>query len=176
MEFYINKFYPVWILSLQQNNIIRPKTSNLIQNQFKAIVINDGSHTRLIEYLNNQVIKIKILEQNADQKRIRYVWLETILYKKITCARSLWKIKKNQNINKINKNLPIGKSFINAKIDIHKEIRELYYGYCKDIEKELRSKKGIWGRKYQLNYEDYSFILIQEFFSAQTAFFHKNIN
>nr|YP_009393259.1 hypothetical protein [Symphyocladiella dendroidea]ARW61821.1 hypothetical protein [Symphyocladiella dendroidea] len=177
MQFYFNTFHPICILQLKDNQLISTKISKCIKVSLKIAVINEGSHTRSIQYLTNQKIKIQLLQQNEKkstkiQRRIRYVWLETSAYTKITFARSLWKIKERDlNNNKIKRNLPIGQSFINSKIDTQKEIHELYYCYCKDLEKELRSKQAIWGRKYKLSYEKNSSILIQEFFSKKSCFF-----
>nr|YP_010850379.1 hypothetical protein Ycf21 [Lophurella caespitosa]WGH13186.1 hypothetical protein Ycf21 [Lophurella caespitosa] len=178
MKFDINTFHPICILSLKQNNFINNKIFNLIKTPLTIAVINEGSHTRLIQYLTSHKIKITVLQQNEKkvhkiQRRIRYVWLETSIYTKMTFARSLWTIQEIQ-INKIKRNLPIGQSFIKTKIDTNKDINELYYFYCKDLEKELKSKKAIWGRKYKLNYEYNSFILIQEFFSPEIMLFFNN--
>nr|YP_010619034.1 hypothetical protein PNW47_pgp148 [Pterosiphonia complanata]WAX03047.1 hypothetical protein [Pterosiphonia complanata] len=173
MKFNVNTFHPICIFQLRYNKLNNNRTSHSLQTLLKITVINEGSHTRLIQYLTNQDTKIKLLQQNEKkltiiERRIRYVWLETSTYTKITFARSLWKIKKKDfNNNKIQRNLPIGQSFIQSKIDINKEINELYYCYCK----ELRSQEAIWGRKYKLNYEDNSSILIQEFFSKKIALF-----
>nr|YP_010851171.1 hypothetical protein Ycf21 [Aphanocladia delicatula]WGH14174.1 hypothetical protein Ycf21 [Aphanocladia delicatula] len=182
MQFEVNTFHPICVVSLKQNNFITNKKSNSIKILTKIIVINEGSHTRLIQYLTNEEIKIKILQQNEKKnqkvhRRIRYVWLETSIYTKMTFARSLWTIKeKDLQINKIKRNLPIGQSFITTKIDINKYINEFHYFYCKDLEKELRSKKAIWGRKYKLKYEHNSCILIQEFFSPKIMFlFNKQL-
>nr|YP_010619419.1 hypothetical protein PN189_pgp151 [Xiphosiphonia pinnulata]WAX03432.1 hypothetical protein [Xiphosiphonia pinnulata] len=177
MEFYFNTFHPICVLQLQNNKLISTKISKSIEISLKIAVINEGSHTRLIQYLTNQKIKIQLLQQNEKKltkihRRIRYVWLETSVYTKITFARSLWTIKEKEfKTNKIKRDLPIGQSFINSKIDTQKEINELYYCYCKNLEKELRSKQAIWGRKYNLNYENNSSILIQEFFSKKLCFF-----
>nr|WGH12985.1 hypothetical protein Ycf21 [Echinothamnion sp.] len=176
MQFDVNIFHPICVISIKKNNFITNKQFNSIRIFTKIIVINEGSHTRLIQYLTNQEIEIKILQKDEKKvhkvhRRIRYVWLETSIYTKMTFARSLWTItEKDLQINKIKKNLPIGQSFIKTKIDTYKYINEFHYFYCKDLEKELRSKKAIWGRKYKLKYEHKSYILIQEFFSPKIMF------
>nr|YP_010618839.1 hypothetical protein PN064_pgp151 [Deltalsia parasitica]WAX02852.1 hypothetical protein [Deltalsia parasitica] len=173
MQFYFNTFHPICVLQLRNKKIIKTKVSNSIEISLKIAIINEGSHTRLIKYLTNQKVEIQLLQQNEKKlttvhRRIRYVWLETSAYTKITFARSLWIIKEKElNTNKIKRNVPIGQSFINYKIDTQKEINELYYCYCKELEKQLRSKQAIWGRKYRLNCEKNSSILIQEFFSKK---------
>nr|YP_010619226.1 hypothetical protein PNY92_pgp149 [Amplisiphonia pacifica]WAX03239.1 hypothetical protein [Amplisiphonia pacifica] len=176
MQIYFNTFHPICILQLQNNKLINTEISKSIKIALKMAMINEGSHTRLIQYLTNQKVKIQLLQQNEKkltkiQRRIRYVWLETSAYTKITFARSLWTIRERElKTNKIKRNLPIGQSFINSKIDTKKEINELYYCYCKDLEKQLKSKKAIWGRKYKLNYDKNSSILIQEFFQKNCTF------
>nr|WGH12786.1 hypothetical protein Ycf21 [Echinothamnion sp.] len=180
MRFDVKRLHPICILSIQHNNFITNKISKSIKISIKITIMNEGSHTRFIEYLTNRKIKIKLLQQNERnlqkiRRRIRYVWLETSIYTKMTFARSLWTIKEKElQTNNIKRDSPIGQSFIKRKVDINKYINELYYFYCKDLEKELRSKKAIWGRKYKLNYEHNSIILIQEFFSPDILFFFNN--
>nr|ARW60553.1 hypothetical protein [Polysiphonia sp.] len=172
MKFHLYKLNQICILSLRNSTIFK-----LIKTPLCLITINEGSHTRLIHYLNNNRINTKVLQQKEEKiehinRRIRYVWLETSIYTKMTFARSLWQIKQKElNIKKLKRQSPIGQSFINQQIDTKKYIHELYYCHCQDFEKKLRSKKPIWGRKYKLNYENKSYILIQEFFTPEIMFF-----
>ena len=145
------------------------KIPSSIKNLISITTVNEGSHTRLIQYTINSPTKISILQKS--KKKIRYVWLGTYLYKNITFARSLWKIPENCDSNKksiINK--PIGLSFIKNKIDIHKYIYELYYCHCNKFEEELESKKPLWGRKYIIYKLNKQNVIIQEFFSTKLNF------
>ncbi len=169
MTISIFKLIPIYVLLLQNNkqvnNYLNPSKINLAQ----LILINEGSHTRFIGYLNNDEINIQVSQHyqtNRQNRTIRYIWLETSVYTKITFARSLWIIKeKNTSLKQIKRNIAIGKSFIQEEIDINKKVIEIQYYYCKDMEKYLRSKQPIIGKKYKLNYNNEFNIIIQEFFS-----------
>nr|YP_009396554.1 hypothetical protein [Vertebrata australis]ARW65740.1 hypothetical protein [Vertebrata australis] len=140
----------------------------------KITSLYEGSHTRLIQYQASSIINIASLQRknyHIEKKKLRYVWLKNSLYTNITFARSLWNLIKKANIIKnIEKNSPIGLSFIKYQLDIHKKFHEIYYCYCKDFENILAIKKPIWGRKYTIiNSNNYN-VIIQEFFSQDIIF------
>lgn len=151
--------------------VLTSKSNKTITNILdKFIITNEGSHTQLISYLDNSKIYIKVSEhikikEKNYYRKIRYVWLETEKYTQMTFARSLWKIYKvHTNLHRIERNAPIGTSFITKKIDIRKKIIELQYCYCSDIEKNFNSNQTILSKKYDLNCDQQSNIIIQEFF------------
>nr|ARW69268.1 hypothetical protein [Polysiphonia sp.] len=153
------------------------KTLKSINNQLKFITINEGSHTRIIQYLYKYKVIIKLLEQKEQvfkhsKRKIRYVWLETSIYTKMTFARSLWLIQQNKvSHEQLTREQPIGQSFIHQKIDIKKNINEIYYCYDKNFEYKSQHKGIIWGRKYTLSLEYTSYIIIQEFFPSNLIHF-----
>nr|ARW69882.1 hypothetical protein [Polysiphonia teges] len=79
--------------------------------------------------------------------------------------------KDNINSGRIN---PIGQFFIENKVDINKNLYELYFCYCKDLEKKLSFNNPFWGRKYLLHQNNNSYIMIQEFFSPKIILFSTN--
>nr|YP_009397592.1 hypothetical protein [Dipterosiphonia australica]ARW66778.1 hypothetical protein [Dipterosiphonia australica] len=172
----MNRVTPICIISLKNNIFISNQISKSITNPLKLIAINEGSHTRLIEYITSNQVKIKVVQQHRIEyretyRKIRYVWLKTSAYTIMTLAKSLWKIKqKNSPINSIKINNPIGQSFIDLQVDLNKNFGELHYSYCKDFERKLRSKRPIWGRKYRLSNNNDLNIIIQEFFSPDIFF------
>lgn len=86
----------------------------------------------------------------------------------MTFARSMWQIVSNKQFNyNIKKNNPIGISFITNKIDIDRQIYELYYCYYHKFEKEYKFHEIIWGRKYIINNLSNYSTVIQEFFSPE---------
>ena len=177
MSFYIKKFNYICIFPMNRINYLADKLPESIIIQVKLILVNDGSHTRTIQYITSQTTNIQIAQNYYKKstkisRQIRCVWLETSIYTKLTFARSLWTILSNNiDIKTIQKKSPIGQSFIENKIDIYKDLHEIYYGYCKDFEKTLKFKKPIWGRKYTLYYKNQSHITIQEFFSPNVIDF-----
>lgn len=149
--------------------IISPtKTHKLATIPIKITALYQGSHTKLIQYKVNSLTNIKSLQRNelSLEKKLRYVWLKNSLYTNITFARSLWHlIDKNNIIENMKNNNPIGLSLIKYQIDINKKVHEIYYCYCKEFENILKIKKPIWGRKYTIINSNNFNIIIQEFFS-----------
>lgn len=172
MHLYINNFHFICIVQEKKE-----KNSTHLEPKIKSINKNEGSHTRVINYLstietNIKVLQLKNFKQRNRKREIRYVWLETSVYTNITFARSLWTMQTNKNfIEKLEKKVAIGPLFINNRSDIHKEIIESYVCYCKDLEKKLRFSGIIWGRKYTLGEKNNPHIVIQEFFSPNLIFF-----
>lgn len=180
MNFNINTFYAFHaICTIPKYKIKNSKSKlrQLIPIQWQLILISEGSFTQTLSYLTRKNTKINILQKKYSQhqitnRSIRCVWLETCIYTKLTFARSLWIILKNNKIyNKININKPIGTSFIQDKIDIYKHIHEIYYGYCNNLERDFKLRGPIWGRKYTLCYSNKSSVIIQEFFSPYISHF-----
>nr|QVQ56696.1 hypothetical protein [Erythrocystis saccata] len=156
----MNNIHGIQIICIFQKNKIH--LSKKISTKF--ITLNEGSHTKLIGYKHNCVTKLQVLHKS--QKKIRYVWLSNSLYTNMTFARSIWCVinYRNFNINIKNSN-PIGLSFTQNKIDINRNIYEIYYCYSKELQEKFGLNKNIWGRKYIIcNLNNYSTV-IQEFFS-----------
>lgn len=173
------KFYAICIIPMDKIKNTRHKLKQLIPNAWELILMNEGSFTRVLNYLTNNIITIDILQKKYNsyetpKRIIRCVWLETSTYTKLTFAKSLWifldkhKYKEDKIININN---PIGLSLIKYKIDTYKQIHEIYYGYCKNLEKDFQESKPIWGRKYTLYYTNQLSVTIQEFFSPQITHF-----
>nr|YP_009399659.1 hypothetical protein [Digenea simplex]ARW69478.1 hypothetical protein [Digenea simplex] len=154
------------------NYLVR-KLPELNESKLKFMLINDGSLTKAIQYINNKKVHINSIQKRytnnyTTERIIRYVWLETCTYTKLIFARSLWILIYNKSpYMQISLNEPIGLSFIQHKIDICKTIHEIYYGYSNQLEETIKSQQPIWGRKYTLYYRNRGYITIQEFFSPK---------
>ncbi len=148
------------ICIFQKNLYLSNRVSTHIIN------INEGSHTKLIGYKCNCITNFKALQ--VSKKKLRYVWLKNSLYTNLTFARSMWQIISNKQFNcSIEKNNPIGISFITNKVDINRKVYEVYYCYSYKFEKQYKFKEVIWGRKYIIyNMKNYNTV-IQEFFSSE---------
>ena len=68
-------------------------------------------------------------------------------------------------------NKPIGQSLIESRIDIYKDIHEIYYGYCQHLENRFQINEPTWGRKYTIYCENRPLTTIQEIFSPQIVEF-----
>nr|YP_009332761.1 hypothetical chloroplast RF21 [Membranoptera weeksiae]YP_009332978.1 hypothetical chloroplast RF21 [Membranoptera tenuis]AHZ94772.1 hypothetical chloroplast RF21 [Membranoptera weeksiae]AKL79234.1 hypothetical chloroplast RF21 [Membranoptera tenuis] len=167
------RFHSILILPQKKIKYLNSKLSNLIPFEWKLILMNEGSFTQSLYFLNNKKINIKMCQKINNtssklNKNIRCVWLENTVYTKFIFARSIWLVRYINNIKyPVINNQPIGTSLIESQIDIYKHIHEIYYGYSKEIEKQLTkvSIKALWGRKYTLYYNHISYVTIQEFFS-----------
>nr|YP_009392628.1 hypothetical protein [Bostrychia tenella]ARW61190.1 hypothetical protein [Bostrychia tenella] len=171
------KFHAICIIPKYKIKCLKNKSSRLMPNKWQLILMSEGSLTKNLNYLTSKITKIGVLQQKNSKNQvinrtIRCVWLETCIYTKLTFARSLWiLINTNKPYNLINPNKPIGSSFIEYKIDTYKDIHEVYYGYCQNLEKNFPFPKTIWGRKYTLYYANKSSVIIQEFFSPYITYF-----
>nr|QCI06531.1 hypothetical protein [Erythroglossum lusitanicum] len=168
-----NKFHPIIILSKKtiKENSLDLRITKYIPIKWQIILINEGSFTKTLNALTGQKIKMKMYQKynyraKNIKRNIRCVWLETYIYTKLTFARSIWIFVDQNIINmKFIKNKPIGKALIDNQIDIYKNIHEIYYGYCKYLEKQFIVNQLIWARKYTLYYNYTSYLTVQEFFS-----------
>nr|YP_009654320.1 hypothetical protein [Pleurostichidium falkenbergii]QCH39607.1 hypothetical protein [Pleurostichidium falkenbergii] len=173
----MNQINPVCIVALKSNTIINNRLAQSFKFQLKFIVINEGSHTRLIQYIGSGKVVIRILQQKETKhiniyKHIRYARLETATYSKMTFARSLLMIKdKRSSTTTILEASPLGQHFIQNEVDTNKKIGLLSYSYCKKLEKTTNSTRNIWGKSYRLYYEKNLCILIQEFFFSRNYCF-----
>nr|AZL87983.1 ycf21 [Leachiella pacifica] len=171
MNFNIEKYLIIYNINFSLIPHIKYKLTSFKTILLQLILINEGSYTKVLEYLNNNKIKNKILQKdyiifNQINRKIRYIWLKISLKTKLTFARSLWMLIDDKILPKlIIKILPIGLLFSSKKIEIYKNIYEIHSGYTQKFEKNINLKGLIWGRKYILFYKNYSYIIIQEIFS-----------
>lgn len=167
-----NQFHYTFILSNNKQKNFYNKLSHFIPINWQIILFNEGSLTEILNYLNGKSVILK-MHQNKNNtyqnnRYIRSIWIENSLYNKMIFARSIWQFKYinyNKQEDQLNYNIPIGKSIINNKMDVYKQIHEIYYGYSIELENKFNYNRGIWGRKYTLHYNNILFITIQEFFS-----------
>ena len=133
--------------------------------------MSDGSYTQNLISLTGEIIHLNIVFESKyytlnNNSHIREIWLTDSSYKKLAFAQSIWPLynKTQNNILKLN-NQTIGQLLIESKIDIYKDIHEIYYGYCIYLEEQLSINEPIWGRKYTIYYNKKPLTTIQETFS-----------
>lgn len=170
----IQNFNPILKIKIQKSDATLNK---IIPNEWLFILMNTGSFTQNLNSLLVTDIKINICQKyNKNQSKkltnTRTIWLKSYDNNKFAFAQSRWIIKNNyENCLDLIKNKPIGQSFISNEIDLHKNLEEIYCGYCYTLEKYFQSKQLIWGRKYTVLYNETSFITIQEYFSPELTKF-----
>nr|YP_009393872.1 hypothetical protein [Polysiphonia sertularioides]ARW62434.1 hypothetical protein [Polysiphonia sertularioides] len=157
--------------------ILQPRKLHLITKiPVKLIAINEGSHSKLINYKLNLITKVQILQVQEpsikmNKQKTRYVWLKNSLYNNLTFARSLWTIKsKNQAEKNVFTDKPIGLLLIQKKIDMTRKIYDIYYSYCNQFNETEEIKKVVWGRKYKMYNNKIYEAIIQEFFSQKIIY------
>nr|YP_009391388.1 hypothetical protein [Platysiphonia delicata]ARW59532.1 hypothetical protein [Platysiphonia delicata] len=176
-----NKFHKITISPRKHIHHLSEKTNTFMPVGWQIILINEGSLTSTLNMLENEEMKINVVQKkyrvsNKKEKKVRAIWMENSIYSKLMFAKSLWTLTYvNENEYQLELKKPLGTSFIQSEIDIYKSVCEIYYGYCKYLEKKMNYKGPIWGRKCIIHYENKNLITIQEFFSPGILnAFHKN--
>lgn len=169
------KFQKIWSIPIGKfsKNIhsINYNLKEFIPKEWQLILMSDGSFTQNLISLTGKIISLSIISQSIyyplnSKSCIREIWLVDSLCRKLAFAQSIWP-KYNKNENNIFKpnNQTIGQLLIESKVDIHKDIHEIYYGYCTYLEKHLSINEPTWGRKYTIYYNNRPLTTIQEIFS-----------
>jgi chorismate-pyruvate lyase len=155
-----------------------------IPKEWKILLVSDGSLTRNINTTQGQTIRINNIKHNDKLSPLDKVFFSAIQHKKNEehnlLKREVWLVNEDHNAmafaesyrtrNNLGTislyyNQPIGKSIIEAEIDIHRQLQTIYYGYSTEIEKIFDSYGPIWGRSYFIYCDKKPAILINEFFS-----------
>lgn len=181
MFIYFHQFHYIFVLPINNQKHLSYKLNYLIPRKLQPILLNDGSLTKILNYINNKQVTLEKFQKSnytlKSNRYLRYVYIQNCLYTKLIFARSLWQFKYTNNKSKrenLNNNMPIGISIIKSDIDVYKKIHEIYYGYCVQLENDTYCNQPIWGRKYTLYYNHESFITIQEIFSPYIVNFFIN--
>nr|YP_009293686.1 hypothetical protein Rhodyp_090 [Rhodymenia pseudopalmata]AOM64368.1 hypothetical protein Rhodyp_090 [Rhodymenia pseudopalmata] len=147
-----------------------------IPNQWKLILINDGSFTQNLNSLIGQNVSLNIINEYdftlINQEKVRCVWLEDTINNKLTFAQSLLS-SENRYPNKARqaKKNSIGKLLIEEKKDIHKELEEIYCGYSSYFNNHFKTQELIWARKCAIYYKECYVASINEIFSPKLMLF-----
>lgn len=181
MFIHFRQFQYIFVLPINENKHIRQKLNDLIPIKLQIILLNEGSLTKILNYTNIKPVTLKKSQKTNETLKnyryLRYIYIENCLYTKLIFARSLWQFKyKNYKTKQkeLENYLPVGISILKYNIDIYKQIHEIYYGYCVQLENKLNCNQPLWARKYTLSYNHESFITIQEFFSPHIINFLAN--
>ena len=169
----IYKFNPILKLHINNSYNIQSQLDQYMPIKWQLLLMNNGSFTQNLNTLLVTNIKIDMCQKynlipNKSLTNIRLVWLKKNIQDKFTFAHSIWRFDQsyNQQTNLLT-NKPVGQSFIDNEIDLHKDFQEIYYGYCYYLEKQFKSSEPIWARKYKVCYNNNSYAIIEEFFSPQ---------
>lgn len=172
-----HKFQKIWTIHIDTLNLsdlnIPYHLSSYIPIKWQLILMSDGSFTQNLVSLTGKIIHLRIIDyfiynSSHNHNHIREVILKNSRQINLTFARSSWPVYL-YNISKYSKliNKPIGQSLIETKIDIYKEIHEIYYGYCKSLERQFQFNGPIWGRRYTIYHKAVPLTTIDEVFSKE---------
>lgn len=154
--------------------------NSFISKRWQLILISEGSLTRHINILQKNKTRTKLIVTkktiirstrscilfSLDETQInsikREVWLtnsnQTLIF-----AQSYWLA---ENLySEFNSKKPIGEVCIDNEINMHRELQNIYYGYCKMIEKEFGVSGPLWGRSYLVYFNQTPALIIHEIFS-----------
>nr|YP_009392427.1 hypothetical protein [Caloglossa monosticha]ARW60989.1 hypothetical protein [Caloglossa monosticha] len=181
MLIYFYQFHSIFRMPIYKQTYFNNKLNSLIPVKWQFLLLNEGSFTKILNFINAKQVILKKFQTNnctlKNNRYLRYIWIENCLYTKMIFARSLWQLR-YKNDNKLKKQLinhmPIGTSIIKFENDVYKQIHEIYYGYCIQLENKIHYNQPIWGRKYTLHYNHELFVTIQEFFSPYITEFFNN--
>jgi chorismate-pyruvate lyase len=177
-------FIKTWSMNIKCLTISMEQIDVNIPKEWKIFLVSDGSLTRNINTIQGQTIRINNIKhnhklspldklffgaiknkKNEEQKLLkREVWLVNEDHKSMAFAES-YRTRNNLQTTSLYYNQPIGKSMIEAEIDIHRQLQTIYYGYSSEIEQIFDSYGPIWGRSYFIYCDKKPAVLIHEFFS-----------
>ena len=174
-----NSFKKLWTLSTEKD-LDNNKVKEIIPTEWQLILMSDGSFTQHLNSLTGKIINLNIVNnfvyKHYNVKHIvREVWLKDHEYNKLTFAKSIWPLCTYKTLyTSILRSKPIGQSLIESKIDMYKDIHEIYYGYCKYLAQTLKITEPTWGRKYTIYSQNKPLATIHEIFSPRIINFLKN--
>jgi chorismate-pyruvate lyase len=167
-------FVKIWNYNINGNLKTYGNLGLILPLRLQILLTSDGSLTRHNMIIGNNQITINIVEELNklrkgtsryidDKQLIRVIWLVENSNKHIF-AQSQWhlihKVKQCINLNK-----PLGKAIITSEIDIHRDLLNIYCGYCKIIEDKFNYYGPLWGRSYKISFSNLPSVVIDEIFS-----------
>lgn len=158
-----NKVLIIPFKHFSQLHNINSYFNKILPYEWQILLISDGSFTQNLNSLSSRKIKIELISKPYHK---REVILKDNNNNNLAFAKSLLTKNYEKNI-KLPLDKPIGQYLIKFKIDIYKDIHEIYYGYFPYSYLIFNSNEPIWGRKYTIYYQNKPVVIIQEFFSPR---------
>nr|YP_009313451.1 Hypothetical protein ycf21 [Galaxaura rugosa]SCW21705.1 Hypothetical protein ycf21 [Galaxaura rugosa] len=159
---------------------------SFIPIEWQILLTNDGSFTRNASIINNSITTIQLCKQNSiytSRKKIknfisyhkyqtvnriteRYVWL-TQEKEKIGFAYFQYLSNRYKMSYLFHNNQPVGSSLIASETNIHRDLENVYLGYCQELESSFECIGPLWGRSYNIHVETDTLLIIHEIFSSK---------
>lgn len=167
-------FIKIWDYSINGNLEKYKKLGLILPYELQVLMTSDGSLTRNNAIISNDQVTVDIIDEicyiktDTNQSirhtnKKRFIWLVRNHHKNVF-AQSHWQL--IQGIEPfIDFNQPIGKELILSEVNIHRDLLNIYFGYCNLIEEKFNHTGPLWGRSYKINASSLSPIFIHEVFS-----------
>jgi chorismate lyase len=143
-------------------------------------LLGDGSTTRHLQLLTGEPISVDVVDMSLigmenDQapeliqavpgpRLRRQVWLKTSSGRRLAYATSWWEAS-HVDEYLCNRSLPIWSSLADLRMELYRDIREVFLGHSNTLEKALECSGPFWGRYYLFWHDGKPLTLIYEVFS-----------
>lgn len=152
----------------------------VLRPTWQLLVLGDGSTTRHLQLLTGEPIVVDVIDMSwigddADQapellqaiqspRLRRQVWLRTQSGQRLAYATSWWEA---DHVDEYlhNRSLPIWSSLAHLRMELYRDVRQIFVGTSKSLTAEFDQQGDIWGRNYLFWHDGKPITLIYEVFS-----------
>ncbi len=153
----------------------------LLAPTWQLLVLSDGSTTRHLQLLTGEAVSVDVLDMSLVGHALddapdliqaipgprlrRQVWLKTASGKRLAYATSWWEA---SHIDEYlcNRALPIWASLAQLRMELYRDIREVFVGDSAALEAQFGCPGPFWGRYYLFWHNGQPLTLIYEVFST----------
>lgn len=148
------------------------------------LLLGDGSTTRNLQLLTGEAMTVDVVDmsligmdmdhapdliQAVPGPRLRrQVWLRTESGQRLAYATSWWEA---SHVDEYlhNRSLPIWSSLADLRMELYRDIRDVFWGHSTVLEAALDCTGPFWGRYYLFWHDGKPLTLIYEVFSPRLA-------
>jgi chorismate lyase len=152
----------------------------VLQPTWQLLVLGDGSTTRHLQLLTGEPIVVDVIDmswvgddadhapelvQAIQSPRLRrQVWLRTQSGQRLAYATSWWEA---NHVDEYlhNRALPIWSSLAHLRMELYRDVRQIFMGTSQVLTAEFGQAGNIWGRNYLFWHDGKPITLISEVFS-----------
>jgi chorismate lyase len=153
---------------------------SVLQRTWQLLVLGDGSTTRHLQLLTGEPIVVDVIDmslvgdhpddapeliQAIQSPRLRrQVWLRTQSGQRLAYATSWWEA---NHVDEYlhNRSLPIWSSLAHLRLELYRDVRQVFVGQSESLSAGFGQAGNIWGRNYLFWHDGKPITLIYEVFS-----------
>jgi chorismate lyase len=155
---------------------------HLLSPTWQMFLLGDGSTTRHLQLLTGEAISVDVVDMSLigmspDQaseliqavpgpRLRRQVWLKTASGQRLAYATSWWEASHVDEYLR-NQSLPIWSSLADLRLELYRDIREVFLGCSEALEMAFECPGPFWGRYYLFWHDGKPLTLIYEVFSSR---------